>query len=146
MRLRIFKILIGLCFIYGTHGASADVKITIDQTSSKPKSYDSEFSFCSDRLSEMTKGDRDLEGLIISRFGSKRSFLRKCANDAMRESQQKLKFPVKEVYCELEAYQRTIESMYEDLEGHSINWKMFRALTVIHSASSNCMNEDIPNS
>jgi hypothetical protein len=109
-------------------------------------SYDSAINSCNNTLSEMMEGDRNFEASIIARFGSKRSFLRKCAEDMVEEKQQQVRFPVKEVYCELEAYQRTIESLYEKLQGHSIDWKMFRVLTVMHSASSNCMNEDIPNS
>ncbi|QFS88424.1 MULTISPECIES: hypothetical protein [unclassified Marinobacter] len=146
MARRIPKFIMGIWFIYGAGIANGGVTITITQTPPEPISFASAVDSCNDSWNRITKGDKDLEGVFISRFGSKNAYLRRCSEDLVEADQQKLRFPVKEVYCELEAYQKTIEAYYDQLEGHSIDWKKFRLLTVTYSSSGDCMNKRIPNS
>lgn len=141
----ILKIMMGLWFAYSAGAANGDVKITITQTPSKAISFTSAVDSCNDTWNRINNGNKDLEDVFISRFGSKNAYLRKCAEDLVEADEQKVRFPVKEVYCELEAYQKAIEAYYKEFEGNLIDWKKFRTLTALYSASSNCMSKKIPN-
>lgn len=123
---------------------TGEVSIVIKQSPSDVITAQSAVEACRETWDRMVDGDAELEEYAHSRFGSKRSYLKKCATELIEADGKKLQYPVKEVYCELQAYQKTIEAFYEKFEGNFIDWKKFRTLTVMYSASSECMNKPIP--
>src|SRR5690606_37704675 len=120
MKVRILNLLAMTCITFAASNTSADVKIIIEQTPSEPMKYDSAINSCNDTWNRMAGRDPELKEMIISRFGSKIGYLKHCANKLVEQDEQKSRLPVKEVYCELEAYRKLIVAHYEELEGNYI--------------------------